>query len=209
MAQTVERVASALSAKRLRASWRWGSQNSERCLVPHRYAFGCSWAANKLGAVSHSAPQSCASESGFQSASLHCVGIWSNTGGEGDILMWYNFVTLGSLHTEAKERRDMERVIPVLVVLAIGGTWYLFLYKSSNGRLWSPLWMAFGTTASAVVLIVAGVIGYALDRRAAFFAGTPWSDSVIWWQVAVGLALLPLAALSFRKATLQAKHSSP
>jgi uncharacterized protein YqgC (DUF456 family) len=78
--------------------------------------------------------------------------------------VWYNFVKLGSLNTEAK-RGAIEPVIPVLVVLAIGLAWYWFLYKSSNGRLWSPLWIAFGTTAQALVLIVAGVTGYALDRR--------------------------------------------
>jgi hypothetical protein len=101
----------------------------------------------------------------------------------------------------------MERLIPFLLVLALVGGWYLFLYKSSNGRLWSPLWMAFTTTASAAVLIVAGAIGYTLDRRAQFFAGTAWSDSVIWWQVGVGLAMLPLAAYSFRKAGSKTSQS--
>jgi len=101
----------------------------------------------------------------------------------------------------------MERLIPVLLVVAAVAAWYLFLYKSSNGRLWSPLWMAFSTTASAAVLIVAGLIGYSLDKRAAFFAGTSWSESVIWWQVGVGLALLPLAAYSWNKACSQTEPS--
>jgi hypothetical protein len=37
--------------------------------------------------------------------------------------------------------------------------------------------------------------------------GVIWYRLVIWWQVAGGLVLLPLAALSFRKAILQTKHS--
>jgi hypothetical protein len=37
--------------------------------------------------------------------------------------------------------------------------WTLFLYRSSGGRMWSPLWLAFTSTALAVVFLVAGVVG--------------------------------------------------
>jgi hypothetical protein len=45
----------------------------------------------------------------------------------------------------------------------------------------------------------AGAIGYTLSKRDRFVAGTAWSDSVIWWQIGVGLALLPLAVYLSRK----------
>jgi hypothetical protein len=58
--------------------------------------------------------------------------------------------------------------------------------------------MAFSATAGAIIFVVAGLIGYTLNRHDRFVAGTPWADGVIWWQVLVGLALVPLAAFLWR-----------
>jgi hypothetical protein len=33
-----------------------------------------------------------------------------------------------------------------------------------------------------------------VSRHAAFVAGTPWTGTVLWWQVGLGVALLMLAA---------------
>ena len=59
----------------------------------------------------------------------------------------------------------------------------------------SPIFNALSLTAAAALFLVTGVIGYTLDRHARFVAGTRVvADGVIWWQVAVGAALLVPAA---------------
>lgn len=78
----------------------------------------------------------------------------------------------------------------VAVVLA----WNWYFHKHSDFRMWSPAWLAFTSTAAAFVFIVAGTTGFILDKRTRFFAGTSWSSSVIWWEVGVGAALIPVAA---------------
>lgn len=73
---------------------------------------------------------------------------------------------------------------------------------SKYGRLygrWSPPWLAFMTTALSVVFLIAGSIGYFLDKRERFFAGSAWSETVIWWQVGVGIVLVPIAAYFWRR----------
>jgi len=84
----------------------------------------------------------------------------------------------------------------VAVVLA----WNWFFHKRSDFRMWSPAWLAFTSTAASAVFVVAGMSGYILDKRARFFAGTAWSNSVIWWEVGVGAALIPVAILCWRLA---------
>jgi hypothetical protein len=42
-------------------------------------------------------------------------------------------------------------------------------------------------------------MGYTLSKHDRFVAGTPWSPSVLWWQVAVGVALLLPAAWFWRR----------
>jgi len=54
---------------------------------------------------------------------------------------------------------ELDSVIPVLTFVALLAAWNIFLYKQSGGRAWSPLWMAFSTTAAAVLFLVAGTIG--------------------------------------------------
>ena len=93
----------------------------------------------------------------------------------------------------------MEPVLAVLAVLAALAAWTVFLYKLSDGRAWSPLWMAFSTTTVAALFLIAGTLGYTLNRHTRFVDGTAWTGGVIWWQVAVGGAAGAVAAYLWRK----------
>jgi hypothetical protein len=44
-----------------------------------------------------------------------------------------------------------------------------------------------------------GFMGYTLSKHDRFVAGTAWTGSVIWWQVAAGVAFVPLAAYFWRR----------
>ena len=63
-----------------------------------------------------------------------------------------------------------------------------------------PVPLACSATALAALFLGAGVSGRTLNRHEAFVAGTAWSGSVIWWQVAAGLLLLLLAVWLWRRA---------
>lgn len=89
--------------------------------------------------------------------------------------------------------------LAALAVVAFLAAWAWFLHKRSRGRQWSPLWLAFSTTAAAALFIVAGSIGYTLSRHERFRAGSAWSETVIWWEVVVGIALVPLAVYFWRR----------
>lgn len=93
----------------------------------------------------------------------------------------------------------MGQVIPVLAILAVlaAGAW--FQYRLSGGRMWTPLWLAFSATAASILFIVAGAIGYNLDKHSSFIARTPWSPTVIWWEVGVGLVLAVLSAALWQR----------
>ena len=99
----------------------------------------------------------------------------------------------------------MEPVIPVLIVVALVVAWHWILHKTSRGRLWSPLWIAFSTTAAAMFFIVAGLVGYNMMRRGQAFAGPTWSNSVVWWQVEVGVLFIVIAAYFWYRATVTTK----
>ena len=90
-------------------------------------------------------------------------------------------------------------VIPLLALVAFLAAWTWFLHKRSDRRMWSPLWLAFTTTAVAVLFIVSGSLGYILSKRARFGAGTAWSDTVLWWEVGAGIVLVPLALYFWRR----------
>lgn len=100
----------------------------------------------------------------------------------------------------------MERLIPVLTVVAFLAAWWWFAYGRSGGRVWSPMWLAFTTTATAALFLISGSIGYILDRRARFVAGTAWSETVIWWEVGVGIALVPVAVYFWRRGFRDVDH---
>jgi hypothetical protein len=62
----------------------------------------------------------------------------------------------------------------------------------------SPIFNALSLTAASALFVVTGLIGFTLSRHDRFVAGTPWSPTVIWWQVWMGFALVPLAAWFWR-----------
>jgi hypothetical protein len=66
----------------------------------------------------------------------------------------------------------------------------------------NSLQMAFTTTAVGVLFMVAGVMGYSLDRHERFVSGATWKDHVIWWEIAVGAVAL-LIAVGFWRAGLR------
>jgi hypothetical protein len=92
----------------------------------------------------------------------------------------------------------VEQLVAVLVMAVIlgAGTWWQ--YRLSKGRMWHPLWLAFSMTSAAILFVTAGIAGFRLDRRTAFFADTRWSDDVLWWQVGLGLIFAMLAVLFWR-----------
>ena len=92
----------------------------------------------------------------------------------------------------------MDTLIPLLAMAALFAGWWWFLHRSSDGRWWSPLWTSFSIGALAIVLMVAGMAGYALGRQEWLTDGAR-SGRVIWWQVGAGLALVPLAVFLWRK----------
>jgi len=89
--------------------------------------------------------------------------------------------------------------MPFLFVVAPLTALAWFLHRRSRHRGEHPLWPAFSATAGAAIHLFAGAVGYNLNALDANAAGTPWSDTVIWWEVAVGLALLPVAAYCWHK----------
>jgi hypothetical protein len=86
-----------------------------------------------------------------------------------------------------------------LVVVAFLALWWGFLYRRSKGRSWNSFQPAITATAAAVLFLGAGSIGYTLSRHERFVEGTAWADGVIWWEIALGVALLPLAAHLWRR----------
>lgn len=93
----------------------------------------------------------------------------------------------------------MERVLAVAAMIGVLAAWGLFLYRKSDGRLWSPLWMAFGSTLAAGIFLGAGAVGYTLSRHDRFVAGTGWSGGVIWWEIWVGIAAATIAFFMWRR----------
>ena len=101
----------------------------------------------------------------------------------------------------------MDRVIPILTIVALVAAWHFFVYGQSHGRARSPLWMAFSATATAVVFLLAGTIGYTLNRHDRFVAQTAWTGGVIWWEVGVGLGAALLAVYFWRKGLQRIRSS--
>jgi len=80
---------------------------------------------------------------------------------------------------------------------------YFSRYRS---RRWSPIWGAFTATTVSVVYLLAGFSGYHLNRRARFLADAAWSDSIIWWEVGAGAAVIPIAIYFWRKGAREIEH---
>ena len=60
--------------------------------------------------------------------------------------------------------------------------------------------MAFSTTSAALLFLVAGSVGFRLDRHTVLLSGTRWSDTVIWWEVGWGAMFAGLAVIFWRLA---------
>jgi hypothetical protein len=99
----------------------------------------------------------------------------------------------------------MAAVVSVLALVAVisAGTW--FQYRLSRGRMWSSLWMAFSTTATSGLFIVAGITGLNLSKHARFATGAGASSRVIWWEVGTGLALAVVSLVFWRQGIRSAR----
>jgi hypothetical protein len=93
----------------------------------------------------------------------------------------------------------VERLIPILITVVGIAAWQFFLEKSPRGPEWRPLGMAFGMTAAAAIVVVAGAIGYTLNRHDQFVAGTAWAGHVIWSQILIGAVVTVVALYFWRK----------
>jgi hypothetical protein len=102
----------------------------------------------------------------------------------------------------------MERVLPLAMIVAFVVGWQVFFYKQSGGRILSWLWTAFGTTAAAVLYLVAGALGYILDRHDRFVAHSAWAGSVIWSEIGVGLLLALVAAFCWHRGLQKIRRES-
>ncbi len=92
-------------------------------------------------------------------------------------------------------------VVPLVLV------WFLHRRFGRPSR--HPLWPAFNATAGAALFILAGTAGYNLSMPDAAVAGTPWTNTVIWWEVGVGIALLPIATYYWHKGLRALGPDSP
>ena len=91
-------------------------------------------------------------------------------------------------------------VMPFLIVVASLAAFQWWMYRLGGRRMQSPLWYAFTTTAAAALFLISGSVGYTLRKGLPLFAAARWSDGVIWSQVGVGLAFVPVAVFCWRKA---------
>ena len=87
---------------------------------------------------------------------------------------------------------------PGLVVVPFLAAWWWLLRRFGGDRFRNPFQIAIGLTAAAALLVVAGVVGYDLVSHDRLVNGTAWSDTVIWWEVGLGAALLSAAAYFWR-----------
>lgn len=78
-----------------------------------------------------------------------------------------------------------------LIVVAASAAFWLRYQRPS--RMHSPLWMAFSTTAFSLLCVGAGLVGYRLSGGLPFTRESNWTGSVVWSQVWLGAALVPVA----------------
>ena len=100
----------------------------------------------------------------------------------------------------------MEALQPYLflaAVIAVLIAWSCHFHFWSNSptarRSRSPLWLGFSAAAASTLFLVAGITGLNLSARSRFITGTAWSVGVIWWQVVVGVVLVPVAIYLLRR----------
>lgn len=91
-------------------------------------------------------------------------------------------------------------VMPFVIVVASLTAFQWWINRVRGPRAQSPLWFAFTTMAAAALFLISGSLGYTLQKGLPLFAAARWSDGVIWSQVGVGLAFVPVAVFCWRKA---------
>jgi hypothetical protein len=89
----------------------------------------------------------------------------------------------------------VDALLPYLVVAAIiaaviAWSWQ-FHFWSPRSR--NPLWYGFSATGTSALFLIAGLIGWDLRTHKQLVTGITRTGDVIWWEVWVGLALVPLA----------------
>ena len=91
--------------------------------------------------------------------------------------------------------------IGAVIATLVAWSWHFHFWSNSATarRSRSPLWLGFTASAASALFLIAGIIGFSLTKHTRFFTGTAWIDGVIWWQVAVGLVLAPVAIYLLRR----------
>src|SRR5215203_2586571 len=102
----------------------------------------------------------------------------------------------------------MDRILAVAAVAAFIAAWNVVWYRKSGHRMWSPLWMAFSATTTALLFLVSGSVGFSLSKHERFVAQSPWTGGVIWWQVFVGLSAAAMALFLWRKGLTSVRRHS-
>lgn len=90
--------------------------------------------------------------------------------------------------------------VGILLIVALG--WLATRIQLKQ----SPQAAAFSTTFFAALFIVSGVIGFGLQKGPALFSDARWAGSVIWPQLWLGLALVPVALVCWRRALRDANR---
>ena len=62
-----------------------------------------------------------------------------------------------------------------------------------------PLHAAFTFTTFGALFLVAGLIGYTIQKSNWSIIAGSWSDGPVWWEVRLGVVALALAAYFWRK----------
>lgn len=91
--------------------------------------------------------------------------------------------------------------VGLFIAVLVAWSWHFHFWSNSPiaRKSRTPLWLGFTTTATSALFLVSGVIGYNLNKHTRFVAGTAWNDGVLWWEVAVGVVLLPVAIFLLRR----------
>jgi hypothetical protein len=97
-----------------------------------------------------------------------------------------------------------------IIVVLIAWSWHFHFWSNSPAarRSRSPLWLGFTATAASALFLIAGITGFDLSKRSRFFTGTAWTEDVIWWQVAVGIVLVPVAIYLLRRGVQEIERGS-
>jgi uncharacterized membrane protein len=82
-----------------------------------------------------------------------------------------------------------------VIAVLIAWSWHFHFWSNSPTarRSRSPLWLGFTATATSALFLIAGVMGHNLNKRGQLFSSTARTDDVIWWEVAIGIVLVPVA----------------